>query len=138
MTNGMPPFSLLLWSPLRVSLSAFCTSKRCFQIHPNRFPSCLQTLRANIHIQPFFAAARFPIRIQNPDDRDQPPGFSRFRAFAADFPAKRRACRPLVAGSKPFWLLEYFRIKFYLPFLDSFIGKGTDSKTLWFSPAWGC
>ena len=29
------------------------------------------------------------------------PGFSRFRAFAADFPAKRRACRPLAAGSKP-------------------------------------
>ena len=30
------------------------------------------------------------------------PGFSHFRAFAADFPAKRRACRPLFAGSKPF------------------------------------
>ena len=81
---------------------------------------------------------RSTTRVQNPDDRDRPPVYFRFRAFAADFPAKRRACRPLVAGSKPFWLLEYFRIKFYLPFLDSFIGKGTGSGTLWFWPAWGC
>ena len=90
----MAPFSLLLWSQLRVSLSAFCTSKRCFQIHPNRFPSCLQTLHANIHIQPISAAARFPRRIQNPDDRDRSPGFSRFRAFAAGFPAKRKGLPP--------------------------------------------
>lgn len=34
-----------------------------------------------------------------------------------------RACRPLVAGSKPFWLLEYFRIKFYLLFWIPSSGK---------------
>ena len=33
MTSGMTPSSLLLWSPRSASLSAFCTSKRCFQIH---------------------------------------------------------------------------------------------------------
>ena len=34
MTSVTTPSSLLLWSPRSVSLSAFCTSKRCFQIHP--------------------------------------------------------------------------------------------------------
>ena len=33
MTSGMTPSLLLLWSPRSASLSAFCTSKRCFQIH---------------------------------------------------------------------------------------------------------
>ena len=28
-------FLALLWSPRSASLSAFCTAKRCFQIHPN-------------------------------------------------------------------------------------------------------
>ena len=36
MTSVTTPSSLLLWSPRSVSLSAFCTSKRCFQIHPRR------------------------------------------------------------------------------------------------------
>ena len=35
MTSGMTPSSLLLWLPPHVSLSAFCTSNRCFQIHPS-------------------------------------------------------------------------------------------------------
>ena len=34
MTSVTTPSSLLLWSPRSASLSAFCTSKRCFQIHP--------------------------------------------------------------------------------------------------------
>ena len=36
MTSVTTPSLLLLWSPRSASLSAFCTSKRCFQIHPRR------------------------------------------------------------------------------------------------------
>ena len=34
MTSVTTPSSLLLWSPRSAALSAFCTSDRCFQIHP--------------------------------------------------------------------------------------------------------
>ena len=39
MTSVTTPSLLLLWSPRSASLSAFCTSKRCFQIHP-RYTMC--------------------------------------------------------------------------------------------------
>ena len=45
MTSVTTPSSLLLWSPRSASLSAFCTSKRCFQIDPKffRIPFLLAT-----------------------------------------------------------------------------------------------
>ena len=44
MTSGMTPSLLLLWSPRSASLSAFCTSKRCFQIHHRQqFFACYDT-----------------------------------------------------------------------------------------------
>ena len=116
MTIGMPPFSLLLWSPLRVSLSAFCTSKRCFQIHPNRFHlACkhfTQTYTFSLFLPPRAFQEGYKIPTTVTDRRD----FPAFALSPQAFRQNERVCRPLVAGSKPFWLLEYFRIKFYLSF----------------------
>lgn len=74
------PFLAFVMVTASVSLSAFCTSKRCFQIHPNRFPSCLQTLLAGIHIQPTFCRRA----LSNKDTKSRRPAagifpFSRFR-----------------------------------------------------------
>ena len=137
MTNGTPPFSLLLWSPLRVSLSAFCTSKCCFQIHPNRFHlACkhfTQTYTFSLFLPPraFQEGYKIPMTVTG----------RRFISVSALSPQTFRqnegpaACS--LQAASPFWMLEYFK-KCPSALLAHFIGTGTGSGTLWFWPAWGC
>ena len=53
MTSGMTPSLLLLWSPRSASLSAFCTSKRCFQIHHKLFRGVCENDPSKICVERF-------------------------------------------------------------------------------------